>query len=66
MRVLLPLALALLAVMGWIWLTGPGTKIFLALTGLAIAGIVLVSSARLINGRSPAAETGNHAGPGQP
>jgi hypothetical protein len=66
MRVLLPLALALLAFMGWIWLTGPGTNIFLALTGLAVSAVVLVGSARLINGRSPAAETGNHAGPSKP
>lgn len=58
MRVLLPCAVALLAFAAWIWLTGPGTTLWLALAGAAIGATVLFGVARLVNGKRGVAETG--------
>lgn len=58
MRVLLPCSAALLAFAAWIWLTGPGTTLWLALAGAAIGAAVLFGMARLVNGKRGVAETG--------
>ncbi|PZW45896.1 hypothetical protein C8P66_11094 [Humitalea rosea] len=63
MRVAVPCLLAIAAFAAWVWVTGPGTSVLIALVGLAIATAVLLGVARIMNGPRGVAEVGDEPRP---
>jgi len=66
MRVWTPTLLALAGFAGWVWLTGPGTSVPIAIMGALVAAGVFFGSSRLLNGPTGEAETGDDPLPGYP